>query len=464
VVGVLVCHASRRETEAAVSDKPDLTPLSPPGTPVVSVDPLAEPVVRVRPGFIAVLALANLGIWTAFFTPIQFLLPLQVEGLTPGSKETSLSLVLTLGALVSLVSNPLAGALSDRTGSRLGRRRPWVLWSSIAAVAALVVLPLAPVVGALALGWALAQLTLNASYAAVTAIIPDQVPVGQRGTVSAVVGAAQPLGVMVGAIIVAVIPQTGVEIGSDEVGGQGPRYMAVAVVLALTAALFVWRMRDTPLERARIPPLQWGPFVRGFWVDPRQHPDFGWVWITRFLVVLGNAFVTTYLLFFARDVLDLPPTEADTTVAGILTYYIGALLIFALVTGPLSDRVGKVRVFVMIASFIIAAALVILAFSRDVGMVTIAAVVMGAGFGAYTAVDLALISRVLPRPEDRAKDLGVVNIANALPQVLAPVVAGVVVTLLRPAGYDVAYQSLYLAGAALTVLGAVLVMRIKSVP
>jgi MFS family permease len=411
-----------------------------------------------------VLALANLGIWTAFFTPIQFLLPLQVEGLTPGSKETSLSLVLTLGALVSLISNPLAGAFSDRTGSTMGRRRPWVLWASVAAVAALLLLPLAPVVGALALGWALAQLTLNASYAAVTAVIPDQVPVGQRGTVSAVVGAAQPLGVMVGAIIVALIPQTGVEVGSDEIGGQGPRYIAVAVVLALSAAVFVWKMKDPPLERARIPVLELGPFVRGFWVDPRKHPDFGWVWITRFLVVLGNAFVTTYLLFFARDVLELPPTEADTTVAGILTFYIITLLVFALVTGPLSDRIGKVRIFVMGASFIIAAALVILAFSRDVGMVTVAAIVMGAGFGSYTAVDLALISRVLPRPEDRAKDLGVVNIANALPQVLAPVVAGLVVTALRPVGYDVAYQSLYLAGAALTVLGAVLVMRIKSVP
>jgi MFS family permease len=449
-----------------MSDRPDAAPLpSVPGAPPIeAVDPMAEPVTRVRPGFIAVLALANLGIWTAFFTPIQFLLPLQVESLTPGSKEGSLSLVLTVGALISLISNPLAGALSDRTSSRLGRRRPWVLWSSVAAVAVLVLLPLAPVVGALALGWAMAQLTLNASYAAVTAIIPDQVPVGQRGTVSAVVGAAQPLGVMVGAIIVALIPQTGVEVGSEDVGGQGPRYVAVAVILVVTAALFVWRMPDARLPRARVPSIQWGPFVRSFWIDPRQHPDFGWVWFTRFLVVLGNAFVTTYLLFFARDVLELAPTEADTTVAGILTYYIGALLIFALVTGPLSDRVGKVRIFVMVASLIIATSLLILAFSRDVTMVTIAAIVMGAGFGSYTAVDLALISRVLPRPEDRAKDLGVVNIANALPQVLAPVIAGVVVTVLRSAGYATAYQTLYLAAAVVTVFGAVLVMRVRSVP
>jgi MFS family permease len=130
------------------------------------------------------------------------------------------------------------------------------------------------------------------------------------------------------------------------------------------------------------------------------------------------------LLFFARDVLELAPTEADTTVAGILDFYVVTLLIFALVTGPLSDRLGKLRIFVMGASFIMAASPLLLAFARDTTAVTVAAAVMGAGFGPYTAVDLALISRVLPRPEDRAKDLRVVNIANALPQVLAPVVAG----------------------------------------
>jgi MFS family permease len=295
-------------------------------------------------------------------------------------------------------------------------------------------------------------------------MLPDQVPISQRGTVSAVVGACQPLGVMLGAVLVGLIPQTGVEVGSEAVGGQGPRYVAVAVILAITALLFVWGMREARLDPARVPVLQWGEFARSFWIDPRQHPDFGWVWITRFLVVLGNAFVTTYLLFFARDVLDLPPTEADTTVAGWLTSYIVALLVFALVTGPLSDRTGRIRIFVVGASLVIAASMVILAFARDAGMVAVAAAVLGAGFGAYTAVDLALISRVLPRPEDRAKDLGVVNIANALPQVLAPVIAGVVIASLKAQGYATAYQVLYLAGAAVTVLGAVLVLKIRSVP
>ena len=95
-------------------------------------DPLAEPTENVGWKFIAILALTNLGIWTAFFAPIQFLLPLQVEGMVGSdTKETNLSVVLTAGAMVSLIATPLAGAFSDRTTSKMGRRRPWVLWPTI---------------------------------------------------------------------------------------------------------------------------------------------------------------------------------------------------------------------------------------------------------------------------------------------------------------------------------------------
>ena len=409
-------------------------------------------------GFIAVLALTNLGIWTAFFTPIQFLLPLQVEAIDPASKESSLGLVVAAGALVALVASPLAGAFSDRTSSRLGRRRTWVLWPTLAAAAVLALMGGLTTIGGLTRGWALAQLTLNASYAAVTALLPDQVPVAQRGTVGAVVGAAQPLGVILGSLIATLVP--GDNTAPD---GQRLRYLVVVVVL-LTAVLFVARMPDPRLDRERIPAFHLGSFVRAFWVSPREHPDFAWVFVTRFLVILGTAFVTTYLLYFTRDVLGKTPDEAGDTVAAILQFYIVALLVSALVAGPLSDRIGRVKPFVIGASLVCAAAIVVLAFARTQGTATIAAAIMGAGFGAYTAVDLALISRVLPSAGDRARDLGIINIANSLPQVLAPLIASIWITTLRDSGYDVAYQSLYLAAAVVTVLGAVLVVKVKGVP
>lgn len=424
-----------------------------------TLDPLAEPIERVGKGFIAVLALTNLGIWTGFFTPIQFLLPLQVEAIDPTGKESSLGIVVAVGALVSLIASPIAGALSDRTSSRLGRRRPWVLWPSLAAGAVLAMMGGLTTIGGLVLGWALAQLTLNASYAAVTALLPDQVPIAQRGTVGAVVGAAQPLGVILGSIIATAIP--GENTAAD---GQSLRYIAVAVVVLLTGALFVFTMKDSRLDRNRVAAFEAGQFLRGFWVSPKEHPDFAWVFVTRFLVVLGTAFVTSYLLYFTRDVLGKSPDEAADTVATILQSYIVALLVFALIAGPISDRVGKVRVFVIIASAVCAVAMGILAFATTQAQATVAAAVMGAGFGAYTAVDLALISRVLPSAESRAGHLGVINIANAMPQVLAPLIASVIISALKSSSYSTAYLVLYLLAAAVTLLGAVLVVKIKSVP
>ena len=97
-------------------------------------------------------------------------------------------------------------------------------------------------------------------------------------------------------------------------------------------------------------------------------------------------------------------------------------------------------------------------------MAIVSAFIMGLGFGAYTAVDLALISRVLPNAEARAQDLGVINIANSGPQVLAPFLAGAIVAILKVNGYEFAYSTLYLTAAVLTLLGAVLVVKVKGVP
>lgn len=430
--------------------------------PEPELDPLSEPTARVSKKFTAVLALANLGIWTAFFAPIQFLLPLQVEAIVgPDQKEVSLGLVLSIGSLIAIVTSPVAGALSDRTTSRMGRRRPWVLWPTIAAIAVLLLIGQASVIGALVLGWALAQLALNASYAAVTAMLPDQVPIEQRGTVSAMVGAAQPLGVIVGGAIATFAP------GDENLAtGQNVRYILTAVVLGVTALAFFVFMKDPPLPKSSVPKMKWGEFAKGFWVSPKEHPDFAWVFITRFLVIMGTAIVTSYLLYFAIDVLGSSKADASGVVFSIMIAYIVTLLISTLIVGPISDKVGKVKPFVIGASLVAALAMVVLAFSHTPGMARIAAAIMGAGFGAYTAVDLALISRVLPSAEERAKDLGVINIANSGPQVLAPFIAGAVVAVLKgsESDYEFAYMVLYLFAAALTALGAVLVTRIKSVP
>ncbi|MDO9497556.1 MAG: MFS transporter, partial [Nocardioides sp.] len=291
----------------------------------------------------------------------------------------------------------------------------------------------------------LAQASLNAMLAALTATVPDQVPVNERGTVGGWLALAQTVGVIAGSGIAAAT-------GSIAVG-----YLTTAGLLLVTAIPYCFGSRDIPLTREERPPFEAGRFVRSFWVSPRLHPDFAWAWLTRFLVNLGNAIVVLYLLYYLDDAVGLTKEQAEDRVF-LLTAAYGVITVLTAVGGGIwSDHVGRRKPFVIAAGFVIAAALVILALVPTMTGAWIGAVVLGIGFGIYSSVDFAMISQVLPNAGDRAKDLGVINIANALPQVVAPGIAAVVL------GLDLGYATLYGLAAVTTVVGSLLVTRIRSV-
>jgi MFS family permease len=411
---------------------------------------LAEPVVRVPASWTARLVMASLGLWMAFFTPIQQLLPRQVESIDPTHKETMLGLVTGLGALAAVIANPLAGALSDRTSVRirgvaLGRRHVWTLGGAFLGAAALVLLSRQHTIAGVAIAWVLAQSCFNTMLASLTAAVPDRVPVAQRGEVSGWVGIPSVLGVVIGVTLVTTVI-------TDNADG----YVAVALVVALFAIPFTLTTPDDPLPREYRAPLHLGSMLKRMWVSPREYPDFAWAWITRFLVGLGNALGTLYLLYFLKDKVHHPHPEFGLLILVVINTV--ALIATTVVAGFLSDRSGKRRVYVIWSGMVMAAAALLLAvWPTWPGAIT-AAVVLGAGFGVYLAVDAALITQVLPTATERAKDLGVINIANSAPQVLGPALAGPIVA------YFGGYPVLYLLTAVMTVLGSIFVRNIRSVP
>lgn len=264
-------------------------------TPASLPAALAEPALPVRRGWVALLAAANLGVWMAFFTPIQVLLPQQVGRIVPADKEAALALVTGLGALAAVIANPLAGALSDRTclrlgGREFGRRHVWTAGGAVLGAAALALLAQQRTVVGVALAWVAAQVCFNAMLASLTAAVPDRVPVVQRGAVSGWVGIPQAFGLVLGVVLVTAL-----------VTGNAAGYLAVGAAVLLLALPFALLTTDDPLPRAHRPALRPGALLASMWVSPRRHPDFGWAWITRFLVQLGNALGTLYLLYFLTD-------------------------------------------------------------------------------------------------------------------------------------------------------------------
>jgi MFS family permease len=413
---------------------------------VVTVAALAEPTRKVSGGFLASLTVANVGILVSLFTPIQNLLPRYAELVAgAGGKETALAWISGAGAFASIVVNPVAGALSDRTTSRLGRRRPWLVGGMLTGAALLVLMTFQTSIVGLALVWALVQGASNAALAGVTAYVPDQVPVNQRGVVSGLVGMAQVIGVVLGLALVSYL-----------VTGLAQGVYLVAVLLLLLPLPLVLGVGDARLDRRRVPTFRLGEFVRGFWVSPRQHPDFAWAWITRFLMWLGTAMATLYLLYYLKDGIGYPePAKGQTLLTGL--YGLGTILT-AVIGGRMSDRSGRRKVYVLWASLVMAGAALLLAWVPTFPAAAVAALILGLGYGVYLAVDQALITQVLPSAEDRARDLGVINIANAAPQVLAPVIAAPIVTTLG------GYPMLYSLVAVVTALAGILVRRIVSVP
>ena len=412
---------------------------------------LDEPLIPVRARFFTSMALSNLGVWMAFFAPIQILLAQQMEVLAPTHKESALGWVTGIGALVSLFANPLFGAWSDRTISRFGRRHPWNIGGALVGALAMVMLGRQGTLLGITLSWCVAQFALNAMLAALTAEVPDQVPVTQRAVCSAWVGVTQPLGVVVGALLVTQLAH-----------GIAQGYLLVAVVLMLCAMPFVGLVRDIPLRRDERSTWDGRAFLRGFWISPREYPDFAWAWATRFLINLGNAIGTLYMLYFLRDRLHyerlFPGKAAEDGLLIVVAVYTAGVLVGAFAGGALSDRSGRRKIHVILSSVVMTVAALMLMPSPTWPLVLAASAVLGLGYGIYVAVDQALITQVLPLATDRGKDLGIINIANSAPQVAAPAIAAILVTQLG------GYPALYLITAIFTLLGGVLVRQIRNVP
>ena len=416
---------------------------------------LAEPTAPVRRSWIALLFLANIGLWLAIYAPLQVLLPEQVQSLhdhitksnvvPSGTDAVLLSVVMGVGAIAGLIANPVVGALSDRTTSARGRRHPWTLGCAVIAAAGLLVVAASPAIAVMAVGWFIAELGLGGMLATLTAALPDRVPVSQRGTLGALIGIAQMLGTVLGALLVTVI-----------ITRLSSGYVACAVIVVGLAAVFTLRTKDEPLPVEYKPDHPVSAALRRLWVSPRAYPDFAWGWATHFLVNLGNDLGTLYLLYFLSR--GAHYHDPQTGLLILMALYAVALLAAGSVLGTLSDRSGKRKPFIIASAVVMALAAAILAVSPTWHFALVAAPLLGAGFGTYWSAAPALLTQVLPAAVDRGKDVGLINMAYNAPLVVAPLAAGVVLGLMN------SYPALFALAAIVTIVAAWTVSRVRSVP
>jgi MFS family permease len=420
--------------------------------------PFAEPKRRVPAGWIALFATAWFGIWMAQLTPIQLLLPEQVDALvSPGLTVAALKsgawvnsvvafgVISGIAGFCALIAYPLTGALSDRTTSRMGRRRPWVLAGTIVFAGGLALLGLQSTLLGIGIFWSLTIIGFCMVSAALTATISDQVPVYQRGFVSGWISAPQAIGTILGLLLVVLL-------GLSVLLG----YLVVAVALVVLVLPFLLTMPDEVLAKVLRPKFKLSTLLKGFWVNPVKHPDFGWTLVGRVLVNLGNALGTTLLLYFLQYGLKRGTLAQDDLLV-LTAIYLVFFTIAALAFGRLSDRVKRRKPFVYAAAYLQGLAALLLAFVPALTIAEIAAGLLGLGYGCFMAVDQALATQVLPDSHSRGKDLGIMNIATAVPQAVAPLLGAFIVAAL------VGFQGLFLFAAVAAALGGLAIIPIKSV-
>lgn len=391
--------------------------------------------------FIAIYAFAYAALWLALLTPAIITLALRVRQLAPDNAAEPISRVLMAGALVALISNPIFGALSDSTRSRFGRRRPWLVGGVLCGCASLAAIGLAPTINTVLLGWCAAQLSFNAVLAAMVAIIPDRIAPIQRGTVVGILGVCMPIGQITGTYLV---QQLSINMTLALVV---PGVIGVAGVLSL---VFILR---------REPPPQMTPVQAQSAGAPRGHRDFSWAWLSRVLFTTGSCFLQAYQPFFLLDALHLNAADVPRLIFRSTLVQAAMVVVWSLISGRLSDRTGLRKPFVMAGSAIQGLGLWLIAFSHSYTMLLLGVALVGMGHGVYEGVDLALVTDVLPdRARHAAKDLGLLNIANTLPQVIAPLAAPAILAVSRGD-----YTLLFAVAGAVAMLGSVFLVPLKNV-
>ncbi len=428
--------------------------------------PAAQAAPRLNRPFVATLMLANFGTNVALIAPIQNILPRMIET-TEGSagKALGLGLVTGLGAFAALVVNPLAGHYSDRWLGADNRVVTIIIGLVTGGVAHVVLGYQHSIVG-IAIWWTLCQATINIAYSPMSAIVVDHVDRRSWGLVWGLISVAQAVGLILGlAAVVEVFPSVTAGMTAISVGYVVCLIPLVVVLYRLPRVSLA--AHDTAPDGADASPDGGGaPRDAGHAPEPaprparpasarccRCGPGFGLVWLGKFLVTLAETVALLYLYYYLQDVVHYrDPGQGQLILVLIATM---AVIVATVAVGRVADRSGGYRRYAVLASVVLAATGFVLAGFALWAVVVVCAFALGAGYGAFQSVSQALSMVVLPSRANAGRDLGIINIASALPQVIGAPIAGLVV-----AGAG-GYRGLFVFAGLLAVVAAAVFARVR---
>ncbi|WP_337059748.1 MFS transporter [Kineococcus sp. G2] len=396
-------------------------------------------------GFVPLLVLAAVGAGAAQMSAALLTLTLKATALDATGAAGIIALSSGIAGAFTICALPTVGALSDRSRSRFGRRRPYLVAGAASFAMGGTLLVTAPNVPLFVLAHLLISLGFIAAGVATTALLADRLPADRRGPAAAFLSLSTAMGALLG---MAVVQPFGANL-APVVGV--PTALAVGAMLLLAAVL-----REERSTQPRTP-LHLREVIGIFWVNPLRFPDFALVFSSRLLVFCGVAALNGFQALYLLQHLHLEPVQLSGAILLTVVVNCGLSLLVAPAIGKLSDRLDVRRPFILVAALVLSAGLVVATRATDLPSYLVACAVIALGQGVYFAVELALATRVLPDLQNPAKDLALIKVADNLP---VPLVAAAAPALLAIGGGG-NYAALFSAGALCAVVGGVLILFIR---
>ncbi|WP_168223375.1 MFS transporter [Plantibacter sp. M259] len=338
--------------------------------PVAAVDPDAVPGSPQARGFLPLFVLAWFGVTLALGTISGASIPKALAFLDDATKGTNLSIVAAVGGIVIMIITPLFGRLSDRSRSRFGMRRPWMLGGAIVALGGVAILATGDSLAVTILGWSIVQLGFGATNMAVHALLADQIPARIRARVAAAASVSGGLALIVGAQIVAALPND----------ARWTWFVVPGLIGGVLSTALVFGLRDI-VRTVPAPPLRLADVLSTYWLNPVRYRDFFWAWACRLLVTMSIVSVSIYLLFFIIDQLGIPKEQASGVQANALIIFTVGNIVMTVLFGWISDRTGRRKPIVLVSSLLSAVGLGVAIVSPDVTVFLVGIFIVGAAQG-----------------------------------------------------------------------------------
>jgi len=401
---------------------------------------------------ITIFGFALSALWSSLHAII---LPLRLlDFVAESQKNTYLGLLTFTGLLLAIIVQPIAGAISDRSGFSWGRRRPYIL------IGAILVVLLLPGIGfcgsyvAIFIIYCLVQVSSNTAQGPYQAFIPDLVPEGRRGLASGVKTLLEVLGGVALLYPVAFFMER-------YSPGEGASWLwmalsALAIALLGVMIATVITVRERPgVGGSQLPLLS--TLYKSFQIDIKANRNFVWFLVSRLFILMAFTTLQTFALYFLRDVVEVASPAAATAKFSIVA--VAGMLAAVYPAGRLSDRVGRQPIAVTSGLVSALGISLIFLFQHSYTLIMLCGGLVGIAFGAFMSTNWALATDLVAKGEE-ARYLGLTNLATAGGGALARLI-GPVIDFFNTYDTKLGYQIMLLACFIYFVVGSLLLLKIK---